>query len=248
MTMGLFSCRALLWKSGPDESIAKEEHDMKPILIHIPHASLYIPEDYRRTALISQEELQEENLFMCDTGITGLVPQALKEQTVAFPYSRLYCDVERFRDGTEPMEAWGMGYIYTRDSKGNEMFRPTDDHIRTVSEIYDRHHEELNRRTEAILKEHGGCLIIDLHSFSVETVNRLFGWTDFPDVCIGTEPDYYSEDVVAGICKVCESLGLTTAFNYPYKGSMVPNKYFGKKGTGIVSVMVEINKRVIGSI
>ena len=30
------------------------------LLIHVPHSSLYIPEDYRRTALISQAELEEE--------------------------------------------------------------------------------------------------------------------------------------------------------------------------------------------
>ena len=47
------------------------------LLIHIPHSSLYIPEDYRKTALISQGELEEENLFMRDSGIRELVPEAL---------------------------------------------------------------------------------------------------------------------------------------------------------------------------
>lgn len=218
---------------------------MKPILIHIPHSSLFIPEEYKKTALISQKELDEENLFMCDTGILGLVPEALQSHVVTFPYSRLYCDVERLRDGSEPMEAYGMGYIYTRNSKGNEMFRPSDAHIKTVSEMYDQHHEKLNKKTTEILNKYGRCLIIDLHSFSDETVNRLFGLTDFPDVCIGTEYDYYSEEVVACIQKFCKELGLSTALNYPYKGSIVPNDYYGKKETGIVSVMIEINKRVL---
>ena len=220
---------------------------MKNILIHVPHASTYIPEEYRRTALISAEELEEENQFMCDTGVLGLVPPALEENVVAFPYSRLYCDVERFQDDSEPMEAYGMGYIYTRDSKGREMFRPTDAHRAEVSAIYNQHHAELDRRTSEILEEFGKCLIIDLHSFGDTTVNRLFGWTDFPDVCIGTEPDYYSEEIVDGICNLCKGLGLSVAMNYPYRGSMVPNRYFGKKDTGIVSVMLEINKRVLGT-
>ena len=138
-----------------------------------------------------------------------------------------------------------MGYIYTRDSKGREMFRPSAEHREHVSRIYDEHHAELNRRTEMMLREHGSCLIIDLHSFSDETVNRLFGWTDFPDVCIGTEPDYYSEELVEAIRGMCNSLGLTTELNYPYRGSLVPNLYYGKKGTGIVSVMLEINKRIL---
>ena len=219
---------------------------MKQVLIHVPHASMYIPEEYRQTALIPQEELEEENRFMCDTGVLQLIPEAFAENALIFPYSRLYCDVERFRDGSEPMEAYGMGYIYTRDSKGREMFRPTDSHWAEVSVIYEQHHEELNRRAESILAEHGRCLIIDLHSFSDETVNRLFGWTDFPDVCIGTEPDYYSQEVVESIAGFCRGLGLSVAFNYPYRGSLVPNRYYGKKDTGIVSVMLEINKRVLG--
>lgn len=217
----------------------------KNVLIHVPHASMYIPEDYRRTALIPPEELEEENLFMCDTGIRELIPPALAKNAVIFPYSRLFCDVERFRDGTEPMEAYGMGYIYTRDSKGRAMFHPTAEHRQTVSEIYDAHHAELNRRTEHMLREHGNCLIIDLHSFSDETVNRLFGWTDFPDVCIGTEQDYYNSELIEGLVKFCESLGLSVALNYPYSGSLVPNQFYGKKDTGIVSVMLEINKRIL---
>ena len=139
-----------------------------------------------------------------------------------------------------------MGYIYTHDSLGREIFQPTAAHREEVSRVYDAHHEELNRRAARILGEHGRCLIIDLHSFSDETVNRLFGWTDFPDICIGTEPDYYSQKVVESIAGFCRGLGLSMAFNYPYRGSLVPNRYYGKKDTGIVSVMLEINKRVLG--
>ena len=218
---------------------------MKPLIIHVPHASTFIPEDYKRTALIPHEELEEENLFMCDTGILELIPPALKENAIVFPYSRLYCDVERFRDGSEPMEVYGMGFIYTRDSRGREMFRPTEAHREEVSSIYDQHHEKLNQRAAEILKEHGRCLIIDLHSFSDATVNRLFGYTDLPDVCIGTETDYYSEELVQGIVSLCKSFGLSVQLNYPYKGSLVPNKYFGKTNTGITSIMLEINKRVL---
>jgi len=218
---------------------------MKPILIHVPHASMYIPGEYRRTALISQEELEEENLFMCDSGVLELIPPAFAENTIVFPYSRLYCDVERFRGGSEPMEAYGMGYIYTRDSRGREMFRPSEEHRAEVTRLYERHHKELNLNAAEILQEHGRCTIIYLHSFSDETVNRLFGLTDFPDVCIGTESDYYSGDLVESICSLCERLGLSVALDYPYRGSMVPGQYYGKKDTGIVSVMLEINKRVL---
>ena len=65
-------------------------------------------------------------------------------------------------------------------------------------------------------------------------------------MCIGVEPDYYSKELADGIISVCRALGLSTKINYPYSGSLVPNEYFGKKNTGIVSVMIEINKRILG--
>ena len=34
---------------------------MENTLIHVPHSSLLIPDEYRKTALISQEELEEKN-------------------------------------------------------------------------------------------------------------------------------------------------------------------------------------------
>ena len=217
------------------------------LLIHIPHASMYIPEEYRKTALIPEEKLEEENRFMCDTGILELIPESLQENTLVFPYSRLYCDVERFRDGSEPMERYGMGYIYTRDSFGREMFRPSEAHRSEVAAVYDRHHSELDRRVSEILSEYGNCLIIDLHSFGDQTVNRLFGWTGFPDVCIGTESNHYSEEVSDSIAYLFRKLGYSVELNYPYSGSMVPNRYYGKMDTGIVSVMLELNKRILGN-
>lgn len=216
------------------------------VLIHVPHSSMYIPEEYKKTSLISRMELNEENEFMCDTGIVDLIPPKFKKDALIFPYSRLYCDVERFRDGTESMDAYGMGYIYTHDSRGREMFAPDEKHIEEINELYDYHHKELNRRVEHILRRYGECILIDLHSFSDATVDRLFGYKNCPDVCIGIEPDYYDEKLVTSIKAMCEALGLSVMTNYPYKGSIVPNAYYGKKNTGITSVMIEINKRVLG--
>ncbi|MCI7146270.1 MAG: N-formylglutamate amidohydrolase [Clostridiales bacterium] len=86
---------------------------------------------------------------------------------------------------------------------------------------------------------------MDLHSYSDETVDRLFGFKNCPDVCVGVEPDYYSAELVNSVIGFCRSLGLSTEIDYPYRGSLVPNRYFGHRNTGIVSIMLEINKRVL---
>ena len=218
---------------------------MKNILIHVPHSSLYIPEEYCRNALISREELEEENRFVCDSGVIELIPPALKENALIFPYSRLYCDVERFRDDSEPMNALGMGYIYTRDTRGREIFQPTSEHRAAVDCIYDAHHSQLDERVSEILNTYGSCIIIDLHSYSDEMVHRLFGYDCCPDVCIGIERDYYSNEIVEGLISICRGLGLSTELNYPYRGSIIPNRYLGRGGSGIISLMLEINKRIL---
>lgn len=218
---------------------------MNNILIHVPHSSLYIPEEYCRTALISPEELDEENRLVCDSGIIELIPPVLNENTLIFPYSRLYCDVERFRDDSEPMNALGMGYVYTHDTRGREIFRPTAGHRAAVDCIYDEHHSQLDERVSGILDTYGSCIIIDLHSYSEEMVDRLFGYDNCPDVCIGTEREYYSSEIVEGLISICHGLGLSTELNYPYSGSIIPNRYLGSCGSGIVSVMLEINKRIL---
>lgn len=215
------------------------------LLIHVPHSSTLIPEEYRKATLLSQSELIKENEFMCDSGVLDLIPPKFIKNTLIFPYSRLYCDVERFRDGSESMEKLGMGYIYTHDSRGRKMFEPNDEHISEVNAVYENHHAELDKRVKQIIDKHGECILIDLHSFSDETVDRLFGYKNCPDVCIGVERDYYSEQLVTAIKSICEALGLTVQIDYPYKGSIVPNAYYGKKDTGIVSIMIEINKRLL---
>lgn len=212
------------------------------VLIHIPHSSLYIPDDYKKTSLLLPDELNIENLFMCDYKVNELISN--NNQTIIFPYSRLYCDVERFKDDSEIMNKYGMGYIYTKTSEGKDMFNPNDEHRKIVSEIYDKHHHLLDDAVTKILAKYGKCFIIDLHSFSDEQVYRLFNYQDVPDICIGIEERYYSAELTNHFIDYFRKNGYTVAVNYPYKGSLVPNKYYKKADTGIVSIMIEINKRV----
>lgn len=179
---------------------------------------------------------------MCDYRVNEFVEN--NSQTIIFPYSRLYCDVERFKDDSEIMNQYGMGYIYTKTSEGKDMFNPSDEHRKIVSEIYDKHHHLLDDAVTEVLNGYGKCIIIDLHSYSDEQVFRLFNYQDVPDICIGIEEKYYSEELINYFIDYFKSNGYSVAINYPYKGSLVPNKYYGKTDTGIVSIMIEINKRV----
>lgn len=214
----------------------------KYVIIHIPHSSMYIPDDYRKKALLGEIELESENKFMCDLDVDLLLNS--KKQAIIFPYSRLYCDVERFKDDSEVMNKYGMGYIYTKTSLGEEMFNPSSKDRKRITEIYDEHHKLVDNKVSEILKKYNKCIIIDLHSYSDDLVKRLFNYEDNPDICIGVEDNYYSEEIKDNLIKHFINNNYSVKVNFPYRGSFIPDKFYGKIDTGIVSIMIEINRRV----
>lgn len=215
----------------------------KYILIHIPHSSLYIPRIYKKISLVSEEELEKENIFMCDNKIDELIDN--KEQSLIFNYSRLYCDVERFRDDSEIMNKYGMGYIYTKTSTGKKIFdSPSLSHKKEIDLIYENHHKKLDDYVTRILNKYNKCIIIDLHSYSDHQVANLFNYQNTPDICLGTEEAYYNQELIDTIKEYFENYGYSVMLNYPYSGSIIPNKYFNKTNTNIVSIMIELNKKI----
>ena len=61
-----------------------------------------------------------------------------------------------------------MGWdIYTKTSDGKEMFNPTLQHKKIIDTIYDKHHSLLDKKVTKILEKYTKCIIIDLHSYSV---------------------------------------------------------------------------------
>ncbi len=78
------------------------------IVLHVPHSSRRIPSEYVASYLI--EDMDAEHIKMTDMYCDELFCDG--RTAVVFPYSRLLCDVERFRDdAAEEMSAVGMGTV-----------------------------------------------------------------------------------------------------------------------------------------
>ena len=95
--------------------------DGKPTLVHIPHSSTCVPEEYRDQICLDDAGLDTELLAMTDRFTDQLFGQASNYGATLFVnrISRLVMDPERFPgDQDEPMSAKGMGDIYTRTSVG----------------------------------------------------------------------------------------------------------------------------------
>ena len=219
---------------------------MDNIILHIPHASLCLPTDFWRDITVDKEIVERELRFIADYKVDELVKNIDSHKIIA-KYSRLYCDVERFRDDeAESMAKLGMGAIYTRLSDGTQ-YRKIESSRREeiLGKSYDLHHKQLNTLSRGIVDQYGSCVIIDIHSYSDELVRRLFGWTEnLPDICLGYDEKWFGKDNASKLKTYIEKMGYSCELNYPYSGALVPMEFYHDENPKIQSVMLEINRRV----
>ncbi len=214
------------------------------IIFHIPHASTELPDEFfegLEPPFVKEgkgtTELYFTNLKMSDVLLLELVKGLPYEKVVA-PYSRLYCDVERYwDDDKEVMSKYGMGAVYTKDYLGRTLRKEDKEYKAKVKEYYDRHHSSL---FEAVKSAEGDVLLIDLHSFGPE-IASVIAKGPYPDICIGYNKGDEGEELIREIEMFCDTYGLTHQRNFPYSGSMAVPEIKGKTSR---SIMIEINKRV----
>lgn len=205
------------------------------MIVHIPHSSTRFPDGFPRGYIaLSEKELQKELERMTDHKTDILFAH---ENAIVFPYSRLYCDVERLPN--DDMEEIGMGICYRRTSTGKELYsRHHSEETRKA--LYSLHHTHFSEKVAADVKNNGKCLIIDAHSFPAvplpyeKDLNR-------PDICIGTNE---WDEGVKGIAEYTEQYfsekGYRVLRNSPFWGSIVPEKY--KYDKNVSSMMIEVNR------
>ena len=137
---------------------------MQHLILHIPHASKNIP--LKKGFVIDNTKIKEEILKLTDWFTDDLFYSKVDTQIIA-PFSRVFCDVERFSDDDqEEMFKLGMGALYTRcDDNTFSRVVTTDLRKEILDNYYWPHHENLNNSVKTQLKLKGTCLIVDCHSF-----------------------------------------------------------------------------------
>lgn len=215
------------------------------MILHIPHASKYIPENLKNLFTLSDDSLSAELISMTDAYTDELFafPGATP---ITFPYSRLLVDVERFpNDEDEPMSRVGMGMIYTQTSTGERLKRDLLPEERTqLRSFYDTHHQALLDTTERALEISGKARIIDCHSFPSRPLPCDQDQSPRrPDFCIGTDsfhtPPQLAKEVVAKL----KQMGYSVGVNTPYAGTLVPLKHYNTDSR-VQSIMIEVNRRL----
>lgn len=217
------------------------------IIVHIPHSSLTVPESFIKRLKVDEGYFNGMNVYESDFLIDMFRPDDL--ECLIFPYSRMFCDVERFRDDHKESNAiWRKrGVVYERDANSNRFIDIDPEYKNMVlTEYYDRHHSMFLDMVRERINRYGDSLIIDLHSYSDEYERRTccykrhFGAN--PDICIGFNDFEGVKELAGNVQRLCNRYGYTNSFNYPYEGSIVPLDYLDDRR--VKSIMLEINKRI----
>jgi N-formylglutamate amidohydrolase len=216
------------------------------VVIHIPHASTYIPGDVRGRFLLSDVELQAELDRITDHYTDDLfaLPNHLATP-VRFPASRLVVDPERFEnDEQEPMSGRGMGVIYTRTTQQTPLRDGPSDQEREdlLDRFYRPHHRELAAAVDRSLSQHGSCLVIDAHSFPARPLPyELDRDPNRPDICIGTDSFHTPAWLHDLARREFLELGYSVQIDRPFAGALVPLRHY-RSDRRVSSVMIEVNR------
>lgn len=217
---------------------------MNNIVLHIPHTSLDLPKDFWENVICERSVVDEFNYNITDL-FTFELFNNIKYKSIVAPYSRIYCDIEKFaEDEKEVMSKFGMGFIYTHTNTGKRFFELNEDYRQKVfNNYYKKLHSDLDRIIESSIIKNT-TILLDCHSFSKDIIMFEDKKEKLPDICIGYANMYFSEKLVNFIKIYFENCGYKVSFNYPYFGTMIPDKYIENKVDNLYCVMIEINKRL----
>ncbi|MDC1505824.1 N-formylglutamate amidohydrolase [Winogradskyella sp.] len=215
----------------------------KKVILHIPHSSTKIP--YLDGFIKDKQKISQEISRLTDWYTDDLFSNKIDDAIIT-PFSRLFCDVERFADDDlEAMSKFGMGVIYDKFDDGSILRVVTPElRKRILQGFYWKHHNKLSELVKIHLKTNSSCLIVDCHSFPENTLNRALNKTAFrPDFNIGTDAFHTPKKLVEVATKYFENLGYSLGIDEPYSGTIVPVDYY-KKDIRVQSIMLEVNRKL----
>jgi len=214
------------------------------LILHIPHSSKKLPQKFWENVIVDKNVVTHFVDAITDINTNKLFGSNLYKKII-FPYSRVFCDVEKFEnDLDEPLSKFGMGVVYTKTNKGRKFAQVSSEYrSNIINNIYMPYHKKLDITVNKLLKNNQKIIMVDCHSFSSDIIMFDNKKNNLPDICLGYNSDYN----IALIEKVkthFENAGYKVEENYPYNGSMVPNSLIKNNHKNFTSFMLEINKKI----
>jgi len=215
-----------------------------PVVLHIPHASTYIPPDVCASLLLTDAELADELLRLTDHFTDELFGGAVPGATeVVYQVSRLVADPERFEDDArEPAAAQGIGVIYMRGSRGQRLRNALTAQAREemLERFYRPHHRRLAAAVDRQLARCGRCIVIDCHSFPREPLPTERSGAR-PDICIGTDFLHTPAALRDAALRSFRAEGFRVLVDQPFAGGLLPARHHGRDAR-VGALMIEVGR------
>lgn len=214
---------------------------IQALIFHIPHSKTEIPKEYNSDFL--DDELTKREINLLTDFYTDELFSIENTTKIVFPYSRVFCDVERLIDEEEEMFKVGRGFYYTKTDRGQELRRLNKvNKDKIFHAYYMKHHEELTRLVDCKLKENTFAIIVDCHSFTNTPFRTDLNQNlDRSDFCLGTDSFHTPKWLSDMIFNHLSHAGYSVEINAPYQGTLVPAKHY-KKDPNVHSIMIEVNR------
>ena len=208
------------------------------MLLHVPHAGTHVPEWTRPHLLLDDDALAAEIAALTDhrTDVLALAAAgcaAMQPTVIVNPVSRFVVDVERFPDEREEMAAVGMGAVYTRGTRGQQIRAADTAHAEALLDAYFRPWG----REVARLVDEGAAVLLDIHSYPAQPLPyERHPDGPRPEVCLGTDrthtPSWLVEAARAAFA------GFEVGLDSPFSGAYVP------AGRAVAAIMIEVRRDV----
>jgi N-formylglutamate amidohydrolase len=216
---------------------------MKKLILHIPHSATNIP--FLDGYVAEEPKIQKEIIKLTDWYTDELFFSETDTMVIA-PFSRLFCDVERFEnDADEVMSKVGMGAVYKCFDNG-ELLRNVTVSLREkiINEFYWKHHNSFSDNVSSQLNIANSCLIVDCHSYPSTPIIRDLDQTSIrPDFNIGIDTFHTPKKLIDASVEYFAQMGYSLGVDWPYSGTIVPMKYY-KKNKTVHSIMLEVNRKL----
>lgn len=208
----------------------------RDLLIHVPHASTFIPDDVWQEFLVPKDQVEAEALASADLYTDEMARQAWPQaKIVKAQVSRIVVDVERYDDDTkEEMAAVGRGVLYTHDHKQMRIRESLSDQRRKelLSLYYSPHWQELKAQA-------AGTTLIDLHTYPAEPwpIERHADEAR-PEIDIGFSQRLTPRLWVDALTQHFRESGYEVGHNTPYLGVI--------DAGASAAAMIEIRRDIVG--
>ncbi len=214
------------------------------LILHIPHSSKKLPQKFWENVIVEKNVVVDFINAITDIDTDKLFGSNLYKKVV-FPYSRVFCDVEKFeKESAEPMSKFGMGVVYFKTNKGEQFAQISLEYKNNIiNTIYKPYHKKLDEKVNIMLKGKQKVIMVDCHSFSRDIIMFDDKKINLPDICLGYNSDY-NKALIEKVKAHFEKCGYNVEENYPYDGAMIPNSLIKNKNNNFTSFMLEINKSI----